>query len=102
MAFAREIRRLDAALKRVAPGVRNFHWGRPIKAVRGPRGKALVKLGELRGVIYADRKGDKPITDYVHGFKGRRPTLATDPAGKGLYVVRGGSRYRITERGIEG
>lgn len=62
--------------------------------------KVLVKLGQLRGLIYSSDKGKKgcPRT-YIH-FMETPPLLASDPEGTQLYIV--GGRYRVTPRGIEG
>ena len=65
------------------------------------RGKKLRKLGALRGVIYQTVKGGGLLTDYVHGFGRKRPVLAMDRK-RNLHIVRGGSRYTVTRRGIEG
>lgn len=103
----REIAALDRAVsgarraRRNPDGLRlDFHQGRPAETIRAG-GKKLKKLGELRGVVYTTAKGRGPITDYVHGFGRKRPVLALDKA-KNLHVVRAGSRYTVTRRGIEG
>jgi hypothetical protein len=61
----------------------------------------ITPVGELRGLIYrASRaQGDEPKT-YVHFFKGRLPTLATNATGRRLYIV--GGRYRVGRNGIQG
>jgi hypothetical protein len=60
----------------------------------------LVKLGELKGLIYSSDKAQcgRPRT-FIH-FMESRPILASDPGGKQLYIV--GGNYRVTARGIEG
>ena len=60
----------------------------------------LVRLGELRGLIYRSDKWNpgRPRT-YIH-FMDDPPILASDPCGRQLYVL--GGSYRITDRGIEG
>lgn len=61
----------------------------------------LAPVGELRGVIYRPYgtfNGEAP-KNYVHFFQ-QPPVLATDPAGRRLYII--GGRYRLTPRGIEG
>ena len=60
----------------------------------------LVKLGELRGLIYSSDKAQcgRPRT-FIH-FMESRPMLASDPSGKQLYIL--GGNYRVTARGIEG
>lgn len=104
--FRREIASLRRATVRMRgnPEV-DFHHGLAAQYVYAREGKRrrrrLRKLGELRGVVYTTRKGGDPITDYVHGFEGRKPVLAMDKR-KNLHIVRGGSRYTITRRGIEG
>jgi len=62
--------------------------------------EVLVKLGNLRGLIYTSDKGrcGQPRT-YVH-FMETEPLLACDPAGRQLHIL--GGRYRVTARGIEG
>ena len=80
------------------------HWGlRGQGAVRegrapDPRQGTLVKLGELREVTYRTSKRGDGLSDYVHEFEGRRPTLAFGPGG---LVVVGGS-YRVRDGGIDG
>lgn len=70
---------------------------RMVRIVRQP----IAPLGELRGLIYGARRspGEVPKT-YVHFFKGRLPTLATNTAGTRLYIV--GGQYRVTPNGIQG
>ena len=81
-----------------------FHSFAPPKTLRRkcPRllPKVLVNLGELRGLIYRSDKEQcgRPRT-FIH-FMETPPLLASDPAGKQLYIV--GGNYRITSRGIEG
>jgi hypothetical protein len=60
----------------------------------------LVKLGELRGLIYSSDKGQcgRPRT-FIH-FMETPPLLTTDVSGKQFYIV--GGNYRVTSRGIEG
>ena len=60
----------------------------------------LLKLGELRGLIYRSDKGQcgRPGT-FIH-FMETPPLLACDPAGKQLHII--GGNYRVTSRGIEG
>jgi hypothetical protein len=60
----------------------------------------LVKLGQLRGVIYSSDKEQcgRPRT-FIH-FMETPPLLASDADGKQLYIV--GGKYRVTSRGIEG
>lgn len=62
--------------------------------------RVLVRLGELRGLIYRSDRGQRgcPRT-FIH-FMDQPPALACDPEGRQLYIL--GGRYRITPRGIEG
>jgi hypothetical protein len=62
--------------------------------------KVLVRIGELRGLIYRSDRGQKgrPRT-FVH-FLESPTALACDPSGRQLYVL--GGNYRVTPRGIEG
>jgi hypothetical protein len=62
--------------------------------------RVLVRLGELRGLIYSSDRGSHGLSrTYIH-FMDMPPHLACDPEGRQLYIV--GGRYRITPRGIEG
>jgi hypothetical protein len=60
----------------------------------------LVHVGELRALVYRSDRGQcgKP-RNFIH-FLHTPAVLASDPAGRQLYVV--GGRYRVTNRGIEG
>ena len=62
--------------------------------------RVLVRLGELRGLIYRSDRGQRgcPRT-FIH-FMERPPALACDPIGRQLYIL--GGEYRVTRRGIEG
>lgn len=62
--------------------------------------RVLVKLGELRGLIYSSDKEQcgRPRT-FIH-FMDTPPVLACDATGKQLHIV--GGNYRVTARGIEG
>jgi hypothetical protein len=62
--------------------------------------RVLVRLGELRGLIYRSDRGSRGLPrTYIH-FMERPPVLACDPRGTQLYIL--GGSYRITRRGIEG
>lgn len=62
--------------------------------------RVLVRLGELRGLIYSsDRESQGRSRTYIH-FMDMPPHLTCDPEGRQLYIV--GGRYRVTSRGIEG
>jgi len=95
---------LPAQVARASGLFEQFHCFAPAAMVRRrcPRQvpPVLVRLGELRGVIYRSDRGQSgcPRT-FVHLFESP-PLLTCDPAGRRLHVV--GGRYRITPRGIEG
>ena len=62
--------------------------------------RVLVKLGQLRGLIYSSDRGEQGRDrTYIHFMK-TPPLLACDPAGKQLYLL--GGNYQVTQRGIEG
>lgn len=74
---------------------------RELREVEVGRPDALALLGRLVAVEYESDKwspGDANV--YRHEFRGRLPLLARDD--QDLYVVRDGSRYGISERGITG
>jgi hypothetical protein len=60
----------------------------------------LMRLGELRGLIYRSARGQcgRPRT-FVHFFE-TPADLTCDSRGRQLYIQ--GGRYRVTTRGIEG
>jgi hypothetical protein len=60
----------------------------------------LMRLGELRGLIYRSDRGryGRPRT-FVHFFE-TPVQLTCDPHGRQLHIL--GGNYRITRRGIEG
>lgn len=62
--------------------------------------RVVVKLGELRGLIYSSDKEQcgRPRT-FIH-FMETPPILACDPGGKQLHII--GGNYHVTSRGIEG
>jgi hypothetical protein len=82
----------------------SFHRFKPSKLVRSGCHRVipdvLVEVGRLKAVIYSSDRGQRgaPRT-YIH-FMSMPPTLASDVAGKQLYII--GGRYRIGRRGIEG
>ena len=85
------------------------HWGQPAdkRRVRQqplPRvDEGLVELGELVSLVYLTRKGrDGEGVEYEHEFEDTLPTLTFAPDGSGLVIVRGRSKYTVTNRGIEG
>ncbi len=91
---------LDQALGRY----RLFHR-RPAGGVERMRCRrlmpeVLVRLGELKAVIYRSDRGrsGRPRT-YIH-FMEEPPVLACDPGGTQLYVL--GGKYRVTSNGIDG
>lgn len=62
--------------------------------------KVLVRVGELRGLIYGSDRGQSGCRrTFVH-FLETPAQLACDPAGRQLYIL--GGNYRVTRRGIEG
>jgi hypothetical protein len=67
---------------------------------RGMIPDALMRLGELRGLIYRSDRGKrgKPRT-FVHFFE-TPAQLTCDSQGRQLHIL--GGNYRITRRGIEG
>jgi hypothetical protein len=99
-------RKLTARSPLVAQGCRlfqNFH-GFPMEKLivmpcRREMPEVLVRLGQLRGVIYSSGRGDGVGKTYIH-FMEDPPLLTCDPKGSQLYVV--GGSYRITRKGIEG
>jgi hypothetical protein len=60
----------------------------------------LVRLGELRGLIYRAERGRRGCPQTFIHFLGEPAQLACDPQGRQLYIL--GGRYRVTSRGIEG
>jgi hypothetical protein len=62
--------------------------------------KVLVRVGDLRGLIYRSDRGQPGCQrTFVH-FLESPAQLASDPSGKQLYIL--GGNYRVTRRGIEG
>jgi len=60
----------------------------------------LMRLGELRGVIYrSDRQEKGRPRTFVHFFE-TPAELMCDRRGRQLYIQ--GGRYRVTMHGIEG
>jgi hypothetical protein len=60
----------------------------------------VVQLGDLVGLIYRSDRGNPPAPrSYLHVL-GRPARLASDVAGRSLYVI--GGSLRVTSRGIEG
>lgn len=63
-----------------------------------PLPDVCMEVGKLDGVLYTTTHGGKK-TAYIHKFSGRsKPTLATDPKGKRLFIL--GGHYDFTEDGI--
>lgn len=81
-----------------------FHCFAPLQVTREKCRRVippvLMRVGELRGLIYRSDRGQcgSPRT-FIH-FLRTPATLACDPAGRQLYVL--GGHYRVTHRGIEG
>jgi hypothetical protein len=102
------IRFHDGALEPVFDQARGlferFHCFEPDVVVRSRCRRIMpdvvVRLGQLRGVIYTSDRGQRgcPRT-FVHFFE-RPPTLASDCRGEQMFIL--GGRYRITRSGIEG
>ncbi len=83
---------------------RRFHRFPEAEILRRPCRRVipqvLVKLGQLRGLIYSSDRGEQGCDrTYIH-FMETPPLLACDPAGKQLYLL--GGNYQVTQRGIEG
>jgi hypothetical protein len=81
----------------------NFH-GFPVEKLlvlpcRREMPRVLVRLGQLKGLIYSSDRGDGRMKTYIH-FMERPPMLTCDPEGTQLYVL--GGNYRVTHSGIEG
>jgi hypothetical protein len=82
---------------------RKWHGFDSSRAVRltGPDRRiprTLVKLGDVPEFIYRSNKWEgKPVT-YSHKTSRPQPVLATDPAGKYLYLV--GGRTKVTADGL--
>jgi len=93
----------------------SFH-GSPPKGLRRvnlpvpPKGTKLVMIGRLSALEYIPEKPSKLAnTVYRHrmGDMGsmimkKKPILASDAAGKNLYIIPDGAKTRMTERGIIG
>ena len=81
-----------------------FHCFAPTAVVPGRHPRkvppVLMRLGELRGLIYRSDRGQcgRPRT-FIHFFESP-PLLTCDPVGERLHIV--GGRYRVTPHGIEG
>jgi hypothetical protein len=74
-----------------------------VVAVKGPDRvipKTLVRLGELREVVYSSDKWGGRAKLYVHKTGRPHPILATDPKGRHVHVV--GGRMRPTADGLVG
>jgi hypothetical protein len=91
------------------------HWGQVgrqrVRSMPLPDvSKGITELGELVSLVYLTAKGrGGELVEYEHEFAdslaaderdGKRPILAFAPGG--LVIVRGPSRYTVTDRGIEG
>lgn len=95
-------------LRAAGEAYKSAHWGdsgrAPARftAVPDPS-EGVIDLGELVSVVYRTKKGQRGLlTDWEHPFEGARPVLAFCADGSGLVIVREDSKYRVTERGIEG
>ena len=98
------IERCDSSLDIARQLFQQFHSFEPPRVVRSNCRRAvprvLVRLGQLRGLIYSSDKEQcgRPQT-FIH-FMETPPLLVCDPSGKQLYVL--GGKYQVTSRGIEG
>jgi len=99
----RNIERNPNVPKDVLELYNQFQWGKqpdlvkPVGDLTPP--KWLVKLGDLKAVIYSSDKGGTK-QDYIHEFKNPKPELASSKSGKKLFLLGGG--YKINWRGIVG
>jgi hypothetical protein len=97
-------RRLDSPAARAARTVRMFQDRGPVrlqtKRMKAPRAltSAAAELGKLEAVVYTTNKFDGRSRDYEHVFSDPKPSLVSDPEGKGLHIV--GGKYGITPDGI--
>ena len=74
---------------------------RKVSRVKGYRAPSeLVLLGTIPEIIYRSNKWTGKQETYSHKTGKPQPMLATDPEGKGLYIV--GGRVSVTERGLVG
>ncbi len=83
------------------------HWGNPgrnaARFTSVADSSLVVELGSLVSVTYRTAKGrDRRVEDWEHAFRGALPVLCFAGNGSGLVIVRGQSRYVVTERGIVG
>lgn len=85
---------------------RRFHNFDPDRVIRikAPNGypKTLVALGYLKDIVYFSNKdinneGIKDENAYIHKFE-HETILATDPDGKGLYILN--PQMRVKREGI--
>lgn len=81
-----------------------FHRFPPSRVLAGrcdrrvPR--VLVRLGQLKALIYSSDRGQPGRQrSFIH-FMDSSPTLASDAAGRRLFIL--GGRFRVTRFGIEG
>ena len=93
---------------------REFHGVPPdriIKVEAPDLPPQLVILGELVEIVYKPagagptaRKGEyiHEFGDYGDRMSKEKPLLATDPAGKQLFIVKRRSKFKIGRRGIVG
>jgi hypothetical protein len=94
----------SAGLRQACDLFERFHCFRPwdLKkfSCRRLMPKLLVRVGDLRGLIYRSDRGQPgcPRT-FVH-FLESPAELACDASGRQLYIL--GGNYRVTRRGIEG
>jgi hypothetical protein len=93
-----------ASLRKACELFEQFHcypaWRLAKLACKREIPRLLVRVGELRGLIYRSDRGQQgcPRT-FVH-FLESPAELACDARGGQLYIL--GGNYRVTPRGIEG
>lgn len=104
-AVAKQDKEFAAALSRY----KRFHGSWPdsievmdLPGVKNPGFRYAVGLGDTRAHEYeVPRSSGRKGLPFRHAFKKGRQITATDPWGKGLYVLkRKGSTLRVTDRGI--
>lgn len=83
------------------------HWGETgnwsvfDSSAPDPTAGVLTELGELVEIVYKTKKGGlSRVEEFEHKFSSARPVLAYNEGG--LIIVRAGSLYRVTARGIVG
>ncbi len=102
------VQRSTAASAKLREGYRSAHWGNqgnrgPVNSVVPDTSQGVIVLGALCQISYLTAKGrGRPVEQFEHDFSAPYPWLCFPPGGDGLVIVQGESRYRVTDRGIEG